>query len=135
MVPDRRPESADWHSATKSVCGTTWLRIGMLATDLLLASRAPDRSEIAAFPHPRLPPLPSETETGTNKPMRPTMRITAPITSANRRDVTPRSFARYFCVMLPVAVHLSCLIDVVGRATTWRSVVVREFGYRTDAIR
>ena len=63
------------------------------------------------------------------------MRITAPITSANRRDVTPRSFARYFCVMLPVAVHLSCLIDVVGRATTWRSVVVREFGYRTDAIR
>ena len=89
-------ESADWHSATKSVCGMTWLRIGMLATDLLLASRALDRSEIAALPHPRLPPFPSETETGTNKPTRPTTRITATNYRANRRNVTPRSFALLF---------------------------------------
>src|ERR1700735_52645 len=96
MVHDRRLESADWHSATKSVCGMTWLRIGMLATDLLLASRALDRSDIAAFPHPRLPPLPSETETGTNNPMMPPTRTHDPITNASRRNVTPRSFARRF---------------------------------------
>jgi hypothetical protein len=78
IVHDRRPESADWHWATKSVCGMIWLRIGMFATDLLFASRALDRSEIAAFPHPRLPPLPSETETGTNNPMMPTTSTNAP---------------------------------------------------------
>jgi hypothetical protein len=94
IVHDRRPESADWHAATKSVCGTIWLRIGMLATDLLFASRALDRFEIAAFPHPRLPPFPSETETGTNNPMIPTTSTTAPTTRTNRRNVTPRPFAR-----------------------------------------
>jgi hypothetical protein len=38
IVHARRLESADWHSATKSVCGITWLRTGMFATDLLFAS-------------------------------------------------------------------------------------------------
>jgi hypothetical protein len=68
----------------------------MLATELLLALRALDRSEIAAFPHPRLPPLLSETETGTNNPMIPTTRATAPSTRTNRRTVIPRSLPLHF---------------------------------------
>jgi hypothetical protein len=47
-----------------------------------------------AFPQPMLPPFVSGTDTGTSNPTMPTIRITAPIISANRRTVTPCSFAR-----------------------------------------
>ena len=103
----------------------------MLATDLLLASRALDKFEIAGFPHPRLPPLLFYTETGTNKPMIPTTRTTAPTTRTSRRNLTPRSFAR---CRLPG----SYASTSIGKRTTLAACaahVMREFGCRTAANR
>src|SRR3984957_14100046 len=131
IVHDRRPESADWHWATKSVCGMIWLRIGMFATDLLFASRALDRSEIAAFPHPRLPQFPSETETGTNNPMMPTTSTNAPTTRTNRRNVTSRSSAR--CPS--PGSYPSISVEKRTTLAACTAAVMREFSCRTAANR
>jgi hypothetical protein len=54
------------------------------------AGQVRDRS----VPTPEAAAVPSETETGTNNPMMPTTSTNAPTTRTNRRNVTPRSFAR-----------------------------------------
>src|SRR5947209_11168107 len=60
----------------------------MFATLLSLAFRAADRSVATAFPQPMLWPLPSETETGANSPIRPATKSAAPTAMIKRRTVT-----------------------------------------------
>jgi hypothetical protein len=67
--------------------------MGMFATLLLFALRAPERSEATAFPQPMLPPLPLDTDTGTKSAITPAISRTAPTNTINRFVVTANPFA------------------------------------------
>ena len=62
----------------------------MLAPFLSLAFRALDKSMAIPFPHETELPLPSDMDTGTNNPMMPASKSTAPTAMTNRRTVTIR---------------------------------------------
>jgi hypothetical protein len=68
----------------------------MLAPFFSLAFFAAEVSGAIAFPHEMELPLPSEVETGTNSPMTPAIRSTAPTAMINRRSVTISPFAVAF---------------------------------------
>ncbi len=65
----------------------------MFATLLLFAFLAAERSVATAFPHPMEWPLPSEIDTGANRPITPANKSTAPTTRINRRAVMMSPFA------------------------------------------
>jgi hypothetical protein len=64
----------------------------MLATLLLFALLAADRSVATALPQPIEWPLPSEMDTGANSPITPASKSTAPTPRINRRTVTISPF-------------------------------------------